>query len=413
MSHNPDKTHALQRIRHAASLDFDKCFMRRDKKGIYFDEFQAEFKAHEMRQLYMGTSRNSKKVELQNIGKGDKASYSRYQRFTEDYNKSNAHKTELYMVFSLTLLEDAWLKKEPGATFEEVKTWFTANRKVINEALEEGDESLAETEAKASVVVPGFSTKIEMLYKQMTDDAYQSKGQPTVFHFYDDSKRILDALHVFYSAHSALIPANITLKLHCVTDGVIEDYRPAEEAIFEIKSTRELNDLLDPDLSGECFRIGLKAAIKACGHENLIELDKDPDSADPADQQSMQHKTSHAFAQAVVKAERQFKHAATRRLVPVLGTAAGFAVFGAVSTMTVLRIMELSATGTLQAAVSNPVVIALAVVAILALAAGIISAVYLRRSNHVRKHSVLVTSSSPKQEGGVDSKADSVKPDGQ
>ena len=59
----------------------------------------------------------------------------------------------------------------------------------------------------------GFS-KIDILYVQMQKVASLFPGQKVVFHFYDDCHGIMNALNIFYSSHSDLIPSNMTLVLH-------------------------------------------------------------------------------------------------------------------------------------------------------------------------------------------------------
>ena len=81
-------------------------------------------------------------------------------------------------------------------------------------------------------------SKIDILYVQMQKVALLFPEQKIVFHFYDDGPGIMNALNIFYSSHSDLIPLNLTLVLHHIGRTSLDTETPLHERTSET-STQE------------------------------------------------------------------------------------------------------------------------------------------------------------------------------
>lgn len=369
------KKNTVPEPKHVASLDFDHCLYQggRGNKALKDTLFRTELNQLQVSELYVGTSRQSTQVELLNISARNGASYERFETFAGE--SFTLHRG---------LTADAWTHNPFGHTFQKTKDMVkTLDAETVCDAMED-DEALKKVDSakNASPVVPGFSTKIDILYMQMQDAYRRSGGQPVVFHFYDDSERILDALNAFYSRNPKLMPANMTLQLHKVAGNDISLHKSS------IKSRHPNPLVLTEEQIAACTRAGLAKAADylirkkqdcAMDHKGVTTLDYDPSFSQEAKDQ---------FKNGVSRQEAAFRHQswllASRKTFTGLVSAS-------------VPLLALAATFTALAApamvlASNPLMIVAAAVVGLVLVSTTVFAVFLGQANHVSKHSVLQSS---------------------
>ncbi len=310
-------------------------------------------------------------VELLNITARNGLSYEKFETFTGE--KYTLHKG---------LTADAWTNKSFGHTFQKTKDIVRElnAESVCNDMNDKKAQDEVDAAKDASPVVPVFSTKIDILYMQMQDAYRRANGEPVVFHFYDDSDRILNALHDFYHKHPDMIPANMTLALHKVEGDAITLHKDM------IKSGRQSQFLFSEVEIAACTRAGLaKALVSLRENDNSFE-ESQGYLASMDKREGFSDKAVQAFKNGVLGAEqklaRRFSwllHSKNKAFIPLV--AVFTPVLAAAVTFTALAAPSM-------VLASNPLMITAAVVAGLALVSLTVFSSFLGQANHVSKYNL-------------------------
>lgn len=335
--------------KHVASLDFDSCLYQggRGNRAVKKELFETELARHEISELYVGTSRQSTHLELANIERRDGASYERFESFAGE--KYTLHKG---------LTADAWVNKPFGHTFQKTKDVVTElnAEAVCNDMEDERAQDKVYAARNNSPIVPGFSTKIDILYMQMQDAYQRADGGPVVFHFYDDSERILEALHAFYSTHPDMIPAKMSLALHKVEGDTITSHKGA------VQSGRQIQFILSEAEISACTRAGLAKAVADLKAHDEAKFEMSHRYVSTLDQhESFKVQAAQSFKHGVLDAEsklttrfRWLLASKNKAFIPLVAVSAPLLAAAATFTALAAPSMVLA---------SNPLMISAAVVA--------------------------------------------------